>query len=466
MKRAISFVAILGMVWGPVGFAADAAQMSPEQFYLNQASAEKFGELRKEAKGSFQGILLYPDDIRDSVLLLAQYPELVALIKNKKVLNEADFEKLLKEKPAEVQEAVKDLKAYPEVIDIMNKNIVVTALLGEMVQDKKEETLAVVKRLSDSVKQGNTEVVNAWTEKLQQDPKAVQELQTASEAYAKANNLPSPNKPMTAEQAAQNPNPYGYYVNEKNTVIIQQMPSQDVTAYMLANQMMYTMLFACMANNYYAHRNDYYWHAYDEHHEDWQNAVNNNTSAINDLNNNIDQIQAGRDQNQQNRQDKVTDWKENHPDAGTRPSDRQAKMDTLNTTQRGDRLQQGGVNNSLPGEAGAGRFQQGGINNTLPGGAGQRDMISSAGGARPSQLDVSGSRSNVSFQAPSRNQQISQALQFHSGSWSGGGGSRGGSGNYNRGGGGGGSRGGGGGGSRGGGGGGGSRGGGGGGGRR
>ncbi len=410
MKKSICLLMILCLFQGPACFAADPAPMSPEQFYLNQASAEKFGELRKEAQGSFQGILLYPDDIRNSVLVLSQYPDLIALIDNKKVLNEAEFDKLLKEQPAEVLAAIEDLKAYPEVIDIMDRNIVVTALLGEMVRDKKEETLAVVKRLSDSVKAGNTEVVNAWTQKLQQDPKAVQELQSASEAYAKANNLPSPNKPMTAEQAAQSPNPYGYYVNEKNTVIIQQMPSQDVTSYMLANQMMYTMLFACMANNYYAYRNDYYWHAYDEHHEDWQNAVNNNTNAMNNLNNNIDEIQAGRDQAQQGRQEKKDAWKENHPQAGTRPGDLPAK---------GDR-----VNNGLPGS----------------GLSGQRDMISSAGGAR----DFSGARNNVSFQAPSRNQQISQASQFHSGSWSGGGGSRGG-------GGGGGSRGGGGGGSRGGG---------------
>ena len=97
MKKTISCIAILSLLYGPVGFAADAATPSPEQFYLNQASAEKFGELRKEAKGSFQGILLYPDDIRNSVLELTQYPELIALIKNKKVVNEKEFEKLLQE---------------------------------------------------------------------------------------------------------------------------------------------------------------------------------------------------------------------------------------------------------------------------------------------------------------------------------------------------------------------------------
>ena len=417
MKKSICLLAILCLLWGPVSFAAEPAQLSPEQFYLNQASAEKFGELRKEAKGSFQGILLYPDDIRNAVLVLSQYPDLIALLDNKKVLDEKEFDKLLKEQPAEVRDAIEDLKAYPDVIGIMSDNIVVTALLGEMVRDKKEETFAVIKRLSDSVKAGNTEVVNAWTEKLQQDPKAVQELQAASEAYAKANNLPSPNKPMTAEQAAQAPTPYGYYVNEKNTVIIQQMPSQDVTSYMLANQMMYTMLFACMANNYYAHRNDYYWHYYDEHHEDWQNAVNNNTNAMNDLNNNIDEIQAGRDQAKQDRQDKKDKWKENQP---TPKQNLQDKRDNPGADQKGDRLQQGGVNNKLPGNGPQ-------VNNGLPGSglSGQRDMISSAGGAR----DFSSARSNVSFQAPSRNQQISQASQFHSGSWSGAS-SRGGSGSF------------------------------------
>ncbi len=59
---AAGVVFVFGIANQPL-LAAQKPAMSPEQFYLNQASAEKFGELRAEAKGSFQGILLYPDQV-------------------------------------------------------------------------------------------------------------------------------------------------------------------------------------------------------------------------------------------------------------------------------------------------------------------------------------------------------------------------------------------------------------------
>lgn len=180
---------------------AQQPEMSPDQLYLNQEATKKFGELRASAKSSFQGVLLYPDDIRNAVLEISQYPDLIMMFKNKKYLNEPEFEKLLKEKPDETQKAIEQLKAYPDILDILSKNIVITALLGEMVKEKKEETTQVIKRLSDAVQEGHTKSVEGWTEKLQSDPQAVTELQAASESYAKANNLPSPNIPMTAAQA-------------------------------------------------------------------------------------------------------------------------------------------------------------------------------------------------------------------------------------------------------------------------
>ncbi|MFA6600025.1 MAG: hypothetical protein WCU74_03290 [Candidatus Omnitrophota bacterium] len=408
MKRAICFVTVLGMLYGPAGFAEDAPPMSPEQFYLNQASAAKFGELRKEAKGSFQGILLYPDDIRNSVLELAQHPELIALIKNKSVLNEPEFDKLVQTKPAEVRDAIDKLKAYPEVIGILNDNIVVTALLGEMVKEKKEETTAVIKRMSDNVQQGHAVAVDAWTELMRDNPKAVEDLQAASEAYAKQNNLPSPNKPVASNgQVMAAANPYGYYVDQSNTVVIQEMPSSDMMKYTMANQAMYTMLFAAAVNHHSVFYDDYYWDYYQDHWEDNWNEYNDNLNGIEsqlgDLNSNIDEMQTNWDNKKNDWQQKKDDWKNNHPD---RPTDAAGK---------GDRLKQGaGVDNRLPGEAGGGRLEQGPqVNNNMAAdkiGASQLDKAGAASG-------LAGARSNVSFQAPSREQQIGRASQFHSGSW-------------------------------------------------
>jgi uncharacterized membrane protein YgcG len=433
MKKPICMLTILGMLWGPTGFAQDTTKMSPEQFYLNQESAAKFGELRKAAKGSFQGILLYPDDIRNAVLEISQYPDVIVLIENKKVLNETEFENMLKAMPAELQSAVEQLKAYPEIIDILNKNIVVTSLLGEMVREKKETTIQVVKRLSDSVQQGHALTVDAWTQQMQDNPKAVEELQAAAEAYAKENNLPSPNQPVTSDgPVAAAANPYGYYVDKNNTVIIQDMPSSEVMNYTMANQAMYMMLFAAAVNNHSVFYDDYYWDHYeDEWNDNWDeynNNLNDIENQLGNINSNLDEMQKNWETKKNEWQQKKDDWQNNRP--GNKPAvgDRMQQGGRLDNNRPGDaggRLQQGpGINNSLPGESG-GRLQQGpGINNSLPGdsggrlqqGAGINNSLPGSGGG-----NFASTRGNVGFQAPSRSQQINRASQYHSGSWGGGG---------------------------------------------
>ncbi len=402
-----SWVLILSFLFGPFCFAEEIPQMSAEQFYLNQESAAKFASLRKAAKKSFKGILLYPDDIRNSVLELSQYPDLIALLKNEKYLNESEFEKLLKEKPAEVKGAIDKLKAYPEIIRIMDENMVVSALLGEMVKDKKEETVQVIKRLSDSVQQGHVKAVNAWTEQMQKDPKAVQELQAAADAYAKQNKLPSPNQPMTAAQAAANPNPYGYYVDEKNTVVIQDMPSSDMMRFMMLNQTMYMMLFATAMNHHSVFDDDYYWDYYDDHFNERQDALNGISDGLDDLNNNIDEIQENRQEAREEAkekwQEKKDDWKDRKDGSTTVQDKLQDRRDSADVKQRRETFQEKKQAAQLPAEIGSGKIQQ--LQNVAP-------VMQQVNAPNPV-----GQFPNVTFQPPSRQQQIERASQFHSGSW-------------------------------------------------
>lgn len=399
MKKTICFVTAAALFFCLPTFAQQEAALSPEQFYLNQESSAKFASLRKSAKSSFQGILLYPDDIRNSVLELSQHPDLIAMIKNKKYLNEPEFNNLLKEKSEETQKAVENLKAYPEVIDILDRNIVVTALLGEMVKEKKENTLAVIKRLSDSVQAGHAKAVQDWTSKLEQDPQAVQELQAASEAYAKANHLPSPNQPMTAAQAASVPNPYGYYVNEKNTVIIQEMPSPDMTQYMMANQAMYMMLFAVAVSNHSAYHNGYYWNHYDDYYEDnwneYQDSVDNVGHQLEKINANIDESQANREEAKNEREEKRNEWEDRGNQAENLPADAKEKWNSPEASQKREQAKENWNAGNKPANLDKSSFQQ----------------LKASG--------FSGQRANVSSQPFSRQQQIGRAEQFHSGSWSG-----------------------------------------------
>jgi len=391
IKKTFYFAMVLAMVFNSPCFSQPAAKMSPEQFYLNQESAAKFASLRESAKSSFQGILLYPDDIRDAVLELSQYPELITLIKNKKYLNEPEFEKLLKEKPAEIQAAIASLKDYPEIVDILDKNIVVTALLGEMVREKREETMAVVKRLSDSVQQGHVVAVDAWTELMQDNPKAVEDLQAASEAYAKENGLPSPNTPVDGPVMG-TANPYGYYVDRTNTVIIQEMPSTDMMQYALVNQTMFMMLFAASVNHHSMFHDDYYWDRYgDEFEDNWDEhneSLNNIESGVNGINDSLNEMQN-------NWNEKKTEWQDKKDNLGGSRTERPSNKPAFS-----DRRDQGLADNKLPGGSRGVGLSQDSINRNLQGGFAQQ-------------------RGNVGFQSQSRNQQINRASQFHSGSWSG-----------------------------------------------
>lgn len=428
------FISAVMVVGGRPLFAEEGQPLNPDKLYINQVVDRKFNDLRDVARSAFNGILLYPPDIRAAVLEIAQDPDLVILLSNKQATNPEEIKKLIEKKTPEMKEAIENLGKYPMIIQILNDNIVATTLLGEVYKDDKVSIGAVVERLSQKVQAENNATVEGWTQELQQNPEAIKQLQEASEAYAKANNLPSPNQPVPAGPAAELDNPYGYYVNEDKQVVIYNMPSPEVSQYAIENQAMFTMLFASLIASHNNYWDSSYWHYYDEHWEDnwneYNDAVSNVGNQLGNLNQNIDEIQAKREEARKKWQERTADRPSNLPAAG-------------------DRLQSGRVNNALPGNAGVGRVGIGQVDNRLPGGegVGQRDRISNADGAR----DFSGFRNNVGFQQPSRSQQINRASQFHSGSWSGGGRGGAGGGGFSGGGRGGGSRGGGGGGSRGGG---------------
>jgi len=364
-------------------------EMSPEQFYINQAVSEKFASMRKAAKSSFNGVLLYPEDIRNALLELSQYPDLITLLANKKYLTQEELDKFLKAQPQEAKDAVEKLKDYPEIIDILSQHIAVSTILGEVYKDKKETTSQVISRLSKSVEVEQKESVDAWTQQLQQDPERVKQLQDAAEAYAKANNLPSPNQPVPAAQAGKTDNPYGYYVNEKSEVVIYNMPSPQMMQYLLMNQTLYMMLFSAAVSHHHHYHDDYYWDYYDEHWEDdwneYEDSVDKVGDELEDLNKNIDEIQDNRE----DAKDKWEDRKEDRPE--TLPEDAKDKWQ--------DRQENRPEN--LPAN----------LQEKRESGDWNKQMLNQPSSGFP------GNRSNVTSQLPSRQQQIGRASQFHSGSW-------------------------------------------------
>jgi len=316
------FLTIVLMLTPTSGFAQ--TQPSPEQTYLRNAAEEQFGSMRESAQKSFRGILLYPEDIQVALLELSQHPELVVLMNETKVVNEEKFKKKLEEYPEETQEASQKLKEYLEIVRIMNKHLVVTTTLGEIYKKDKEVTTQVMMRLGKATHAENEEAAQAWTNRLDEDPKTLEELKKAAGAHAKENNLPNPNQPVSQQQMGDVTNiynNYGYYVDPKGQTVVYGMPSQDFMSYMMLQQTTYMLLFSSMAWHHHHYSGGHYWYAYDDYWEDryddyenswndYNDSLNGVESGLNELNQNIGEIQDGIADRQDQWQDKKDDWKD------------------------------------------------------------------------------------------------------------------------------------------------------------
>jgi uncharacterized membrane protein YgcG len=367
----------LGLIFSAAGPAWAQEAMTPEQFYLNQASAEKFASLRKAARSSFYGILLYPKDIRDAVLELSKYPDLLFSL--------GDKEKV-KTYPEPAQQAVKTLEGYSDVTGIMKQHLVVSALLGEVYKEKGQEIVDVVDRLSVTVNQNHEAAVRSWTEKLEKDPEALKELQRAAEAYAKENKLPSPNQPQPASQGTQVThvyNQYGYYVNPQGQVVVNDLPSSEMMNYMMLNSLVYFALTAAVVSHHGHYHEDYYWEMYDDA---WNRYEDYWDEQMNDLEDQIDEIAGDREDKRQEYQERVDEIKQEREE---RQQGRQERPAAQPATER---LQQRPSPTAQP------AWQQGGAG------------------------------SKVKFDPPSRDFQVNRARDFHSQSW----GQRGGGGGFQR----------------------------------
>jgi hypothetical protein len=199
----------------------------------------KFEQMREDGRQAFRGVLFYPADVRKAVLELSQYPELVAklaFIKNRPLTSSVvKPDDVIQDYPDEAKEAAKVLNFYPDVLDIMEQNLVMTGLIGAVYADDKTNILETVNRIAENTSTEHDESVDNWTQILEQEPELIEEMQAAQMDYT--NQYQSP--PVSGyvdgpiNQRSDYCNDYGYYLSDDGVPTVYGLPCYGYTSYVL-----------------------------------------------------------------------------------------------------------------------------------------------------------------------------------------------------------------------------------------
>lgn len=132
-------------------------------------------------------------------ILLSNYPEVIhnrmqeayqqhfSVLQAIQSLNEqADdaFEELLFPYPATTQSALQHLLPLPEVLSILTDNIRLAVLVGALYRNEPAQLLIQVDSLHLEVARQNAKELEDWKARLENDPKAVQQLKASAEAFS------------------------------------------------------------------------------------------------------------------------------------------------------------------------------------------------------------------------------------------------------------------------------------------
>ena len=248
VKKAVhlSFICIFILI--PAALAQES-----DFSYIDEQIDKHFEQTRIEARRAFLGVLSYPRDVREAMLEVATRPELVVklVITREQKLGESLIQRnaVLEPYPEEVQKAAKLLLFFPDVLGVMQEHLVMTGLMGAVYSDDKARIKEIVNEIAEAVKQEHEAAIDIWTERLQENPEAAEQLIAAAKAYAAQT---EPN------QAAEETN---IDVSEDGEVEVSDLPSSDFVMYTLENADEYPYLSEEFL--------DYYDDFYDDDYDIW-----------------------------------------------------------------------------------------------------------------------------------------------------------------------------------------------------
>jgi len=225
--------------------------LAQEQQYLHEQVEKELEQMRASGRAAFRGVLIYPQAVREALLELAQYPDLVVKLLFFTERPDKPVSKLyevLGSYPKEVQEAGKLMVYYPDVLKIMQEHLTLTGLMGAVYQNDKAKVRELVNQMAEKAKKGHDEAIDAWAERLDNNPEAVEQLLAALKAYGDETG-----------QLEQLPDDTGAAVSDAGELEISGLPDVNFVTYTLDNSEQYPYLTEEMLEYYEDYYDDDYY---------------------------------------------------------------------------------------------------------------------------------------------------------------------------------------------------------------
>lgn len=230
--------------------SATVAQ-EPDFDYIHEQVDKEFEQMRSSARRAYLGLMSYPRDVREAMLELATSPELVVklvILKTQK-LSEPIIKPatVFEPYPKELQDAGKLLLFYPDILKVMQEHLTMTGLLGTVYSRDKIKIKQMVNQIARAAGQDHDEAIDIWTERLQENPEAMEQLIAAAKAY-KA-------QAAKVDQASLEIN---FEASEDGAVEVADLPGSNFVTYVLDNSDQYPYA----TDEFLDYYGDYYYGGY------------------------------------------------------------------------------------------------------------------------------------------------------------------------------------------------------------
>ncbi len=166
---------------------------SREQQMLRRHFDRNLERLGQEARRSLPGLMLYPQEIREAVLIAAQDPVLIVRTVS---VDEAVLDDVLAEVPQDVADALVVLADEPQVLDVLVENLVATSVVGRVYADDPRFIMNTVNRLAEQARAEHDASVALWADELKNDPDVMEQFEEAATAYAEDMGYEEPEAPV------------------------------------------------------------------------------------------------------------------------------------------------------------------------------------------------------------------------------------------------------------------------------
>jgi len=176
----------------------------------------RLAEGGRKSEDEINTILLdYPADAHDDALKYGRdYYDVIVKMDEMQTQTDAQFDQVISDYPPEIQDALRDIIQYPEIISLLNDHLSLTVRVGDRFRRNPERVLYKADSLHNVLTEQNAVDAAAWQQNIEQNPDEADDLQHAAMDYANDNGYTQAdeNAAPTPEQVTNYTcNPYSYW---------------------------------------------------------------------------------------------------------------------------------------------------------------------------------------------------------------------------------------------------------------